>query len=534
MSTMLLRRWLLALLLAAGLGGFAQAQRDELPPAAPPDAQAAPAQPPAPPGASSTAPPAPSSAPTIARTVARSIVIGGRTLDYTASAGWLPITNARGTARASIFYTAYAVTTPAASEARPIVFAFNGGPGAASVYLHLGAMGPRRAEVGPQGAVGTPRLVDNAETWLGLGDLVFVDPVGTGLSRAEMNDGAPGDDAFWDTDSDVDAMHRFIVAYVAHASAAHGGRGRPVFLVGESYGGFRAARLADSLSKVGTLRLAGVALISPALDRGAMANDRLMPLAAMLRVPTYAAVAWYHDRVPGVGRDRASRDRFLAEAEAWALGPGLTDLAAGDTLPPGRRKQFLASYVHFTGLPPDLAAERGGVVGIGEFARSLLRDQGRTVGLYDASVTVPQRGRDPTLRGIGGPLTAAIEAYLAGELGLAMQTKYTSLNPRTNRDWMWLPRGTFGYPSAAQALREALIANHGLRVLIVHGRFDLVTPFAATSWAVAQLRLPPERRAAVRFAVLDGGHMMYLHDDSRRALIALAGELIAGSAATTP
>ncbi len=522
-----IRRWLLALALAASLGGFAQAQdsqRDE--PALP-----VPAGPPAPPAAAPAPPPAPLSAalPEVARSVARAIMLPGGPLDYTATAGWLAITHARGTARASIFYTAYTLATPA-SASRPIIFAFNGGPGAASVYLHLGTMGPRRAQVGPAGAPeGTPPIVDNAETWLGLGDLVFVDPVGTGLSRAQANDGGSGDEAFWDTDSDVDAMYRFVTDYAARYAP-----GRPVYLVGESYGGFRAARLADSLSKLSTIRLAGVVLVSPALDRGAMADDRLMPVAAMLRVPTFAAVAWHHDRTPGIGRDLAGRDRFIAEAEAWALGQGLTDLAAGDTLPPGRRKQFLATYAQFTGLPPELAEQRDGIVGIVEFARNLLRDSARMVGLYDASVTIPQRGRDPTLRGIGAPLTAAIEAYLAGEIGLASDAKYTLLNPRTNRDWMWLPRGAFGYPSAAQALREALITNRGLRVLIVHGRFDLVTPFAATSWAVAQLRLPPDRRAAVRFAVLDGGHMMYLHDDSRRALTALATEFIAGVAATTP
>jgi carboxypeptidase C (cathepsin A) len=527
-------RWLLALILAASLGGFVHAQQVE---PAPPLA-AAPAPPTQPPPATPGGPPdarAPESAPhdvarpEVARSVTRSITIGGRTLDYVANVGWVDVINARGTARASLFYTAYILATPATAEARPIIFAFNGGPGAASVYLHLGAMGPRRAVIGPQGAEGTPQLADNAETWLGLGDLVFVDPAGTGLSRTAMNDGSVGDEAFWETDTDIDAMYRFILAYVARFA-----RDRPVYLVGESYGGFRAARLADSLSKLATIRLAGVILISPALDRAAMADDRMMPLAAMLRVPTFAAVAWHHDRVPGVGRDRAARDRFLAEAESWAVGDGLRDLVAGDALSAGRRKQFLASYAHFTGLSPELAAQRDGIVGITEYARTLLGEQGRMLGLYDASVSVPQRGRDPTLRGIGNPLSAAIESYLAGEIGLVTPAKYTTLNPRTNRDWLWLPRGTFGYPNAALSLREALIANHALRVLIVHGRFDLVTPFATTSWAVAQLRLPPERRAAVRLAVLDGGHMMYLHDDSRAALTALAGELIAGGVATAP
>jgi carboxypeptidase C (cathepsin A) len=533
-STTPLRHWLLALTLAACWGGAALAQRADPPSAAPaPDAQATPAQPPGAAAPDASAAPSHSAAPPpeIARSVTRSITISGRTLDYTAAVGWLPVINARGTARASLFYTAYTLAAPP-DAARPIIFAFNGGPGAASVYLHLGAMGPRRAQIGPQGAPeGTAApLVDNAETWLGLGDLVFIDPAGTGLSRAERNDGRPGgDDAFWDTNSDIDAMGRFIQAYIARFA-----RDRPVYLVGESYGGFRAARLAESFAKLSTMRLAGVVLVSPALDRGAMADDRLMPHAAMLRVPTFAAVAWHHDRVPGVGRDIAARDRFVAEAEAWALNEGLTDVAAGDALSPGRRKQFIARYAHFTGLSPELAAQRDGIVGIAEFARSLLRDSERMLGLYDASVSVPQRGRDPTLRGIGGGLTAAMESYLSDELGLAGDAKYTTLNPRTNRDWMWLPRGTFGYPSAAQALREALVASASLRVLIVHGRYDLVTPFATSSWAVAQLRLPPERRAAVRLAVLDGGHMMYLHDDSRRALTALASELIAGSAATTP
>jgi carboxypeptidase C (cathepsin A) len=509
-----LRPWLLALLLAASLAGAVRAQQAAAPSPSP----------------AADAPAAPAASSEIARSVARAIVVGGHTLDYTATAGWLALGNARATAQARIFYTAYSLAPGAAPQAaRPVIFAFNGGPGAASVYLHLGAMGPRRAVIGPQGVEGTPPLIDNAETWLGLGDLVFVDPVGTGLSRAETNDGRPAEDAFWETDADIDTMYRFIVAYVARFAP-----GRPVTLVGESYGGFRAARLADSLSKLATIRLAGVVLISPALDRGAMANERMMPLAAMLRVPSFAAIAWYHDRVPGVGRTRAARDRFLAEAEAWALGEGLNALVAGDALSAGRRKQFLADYVRFTGLPPEVAARRDGEVGIMEFARSLLGDSGQALGLYDASVSVAQRGRDPTLRGVGTALGAAIESYLTGEIGLVVHPPYATLNPRINRDWMWLPRGTFGYPNAAESLREALISNASLRVLIVHGRFDLVTPFAATSWAVGQLRLPPERRAAVRLAVLDAGHMVYLHDEARAALTALASELIAGGAATAP
>jgi len=169
-----------------------------------------------------------------------------------------------------LFYTAYILAAPATTEARPIIFAFNGGPGAASVYLHL-ARWDHAARRSAAGRRGTPPLVDNAETWLGLGDLVFVDPAGTGLSRATMADGSPGDQAFWETDADIDAMYRFIIAYVARFA-----RDRPIYLVGESYGGFRAARLADSLSKLATIRLAGVVLISPAIDRGAMADDRMM------------------------------------------------------------------------------------------------------------------------------------------------------------------------------------------------------------------------------------------------------------------
>jgi carboxypeptidase C (cathepsin A) len=543
-----LRAGLLALLLAVALAAGGRAQvpgaggRDDgagafiAPPPSQAPAPASPAPVPAP-AAPEVAAPAPAASgpavgaalPEVARTVARSVELAGRTIAYTAQVGWLPVAHARGTARAWLFYTAYAAAPQAGEPARPVIFAFNGGPGAASMYLHLGALGPRRAALGPEGAAGPVPLVDNAESWLGLGDLVFIDPVGTGLSRAELTGGRTGDadDAFWETDADIDALYRFILAWLERH-----GRGRPVWLVGESYGGFRAARLADSLAKVASVRLGGAVLVSPALDRGTMAEDRMMPIGALLRVPTYAAVAWRHDRVPGVGRELAARDRLVAEAERWALGEGLSDLVQGDALPADRRKTFLAAYARFTGLSPALVAERDGPIGAVEFARSLLPD--RRLGLYDASVAVPARGRDPTLRAIGQPLVAAMERYLADDLGLALPGKYTGLNPRTNRDWTWMPRGAFGYPSAAEALRDALTTRPALRVLVVHGRYDLVTPFAATAFAVAQLRLPPDRRAAVRLAVLDGGHMMYLHDESRQALVALATELIARPAAAAP
>lgn len=464
--------------------------------------------------------------------VGRRFTADGQDFAYTVSAAWQPVSLLSGAAAGEIFHVAY-TRDRAAAPARPILFAFNGGPGASSVYLHLGAMGPRRAAVGADGAVppGQPILVDNAESWLSFADMVFVDPVGTGLSRiAGGDDNGEAGRAFWDVDADARAMARFVRDFLQRT----GRRESPLYLVGESYGGFRVARMARMLSEMYGIRPAGLVLVSPVLDRGAMAVDPFMPVAAMLRLPTYAAVAWHHDRVAGVARDAAARDAFVAEAERFALGDGLIAASAGDALADDRRKAFHAAMARFTGLSVEEIARRDGVIGPDVFAATLLAVSGRMLGLYDASVTLPRGDRSSGLRGLGSTLGAAIETYLRDEIGLAASGKYVPLNFQAARDWQWLRRGDFGYPNAAPRLRDALVADGALRVLVVHGRYDLVTPFASSTWAVAQLRLPPARRAAIRFAVLEGGHMMYLHDDSRRALTALARDFIAQPVPAAP
>lgn len=486
------------------------------------------AQPAAAPGAAALAAPFDSAA----RSVERRFAADGQDFPYTASAGWLAVPSTGGQTVGEIFHVAYR-RGDVGGAGRPIIFAFNGGPGAASVYLHLGAMGPRRATVGPDGVVpgSNPPLVDNAESWLGFADLVFVDPIGTGLSRAVAADGSVANGReFWDTEADARAAARFVRDYLDRI----GRRASPVYLVGESYGGFRVARLARMLPESYGVRLAGIVMVSPVIDRGAMAIDPFMPMATMLRVPTYAAVAWRHGRAAGIGRDESARDAFVAEAEAFALGDGLIAAVAGDTLPRDRRKAFYAQLARFTGLSTEETTRRDGVIGPDVFANALLADSGRALGFYDASVTGPRGDRMAGLRGLGSALAMAIESYLGEDIGLVAPSKYIPLNQDAARDWQWFRRGDFGYPNAAPRLREALVADPALRVLIVHGRYDLVTPFAATAWTIAQLHLPPARRSAVRLVVLEGGHMMYLHDESRRQLSALAREFVAAPIPPAP
>lgn len=465
-------------------------------------------------------------------TAGRRFAADGQDFAYTVRAAWQPVPSLTGAVTGEVFHVAY-TRDGAAAPTRPILFAFNGGPGASSVYLHLGAMGPRRAAVGPDGTLqpGQPMLVDNAESWLSFADMVFVDPVGTGLSR--IAGGATNSEdarAFWDVEIDARSMARFVRDFLQRT----GRRESPLYLVGESYGGFRVARMARMLSEFHGIRPAGLVMVSPVLDRGAMAVDPFMPVPAMLRLPTYAAIAWRHERVAGVGRDAAARDLFVAEAERFALGDGLIAASAGDALSVDRRKAFHAGMARFTGLSLEDIARRDGVIGPDVFAAMLLAGSGRVLGLYDASVTLPRGDRTSGLRGLGSTLGTAIETYLRDEVGLATSGKYVPLNFQTSRDWQWLGRGDFGYPNAAPRLREALIADAALRVLIVHGRYDLVTPFASSTWTVAQLRLPPARRAAIRFGLFEGGHMMYLHDESRRGLTATAREFIAQPAPAAP
>jgi carboxypeptidase C (cathepsin A) len=456
-----------------------------------------------------------------AQTTEHSIDLHGRMLRYQARAGTLSLLAGNGAVTAEVFYVAYTLRREEAPEQapqRPVTFVFNGGPGAASAYLHLGALGPRIIATSASGLFVSPpqTLVDNPDTWLNTTDLVFVDPVGTGYSRA-----AAGQESrsFWGINQDAASMGAFIRLYLAQT-----GRTRsPVFLAGESYGGFRAALLARTLQQEFGVSPNGIVLISPALEFMLVRPDQFDPLHLALELPTLAAVRLQREGIAGP----ALQER-LAEVERFALGDYLVALASG--LEEGGR---LASerVAEFTGLPLELVQQNFARISKTLFAKEFARARRNVLSSYDGTIETADIalnrgvGPDPILDGSVPVLTSVFVAYVRDELGFHTDMPYRLLNGEVGRNWDY---GTSpsrqGYAGVMGDLQRARVLNPAMRVLIVNGYTDLVTPYMTSRYLVGQVRSIPQA-TPIRLNVLEGGHMMYFRPDSRRALKEAASEL---------
>ncbi len=449
---------------------------------------------------------------------------GAESFDYSARVTMTGLGDVDGVTKANIWSIAYTRDGVEPGK-RPVTFVFNGGPGASSAYLHMGGIGPRRLITPDDGSVPTlpPRVGDNAQSWLAFTDLVFFDPVGTGWSTPALVDGKPvATSEFWGVTQDVAWTARFIRQWLNR----NGRWSSPIVIAGESYGGFRAARLASSLPQQFAVPLAGVIMISPyleaALTRG---DDRLLPLNAALRLPSFAATAWHHDRLPGIGRSIAARDAFLGEVENFALTAYLSTMALGHAADPLRQEAIMLRVAEITGLSPEIVRRHAGRISREVFVKEGL--PGRVLGRYDAAVTLPDpdpgagqaEDADPSSTLFGAALAAAVNIQLRETLKVERTASYVLLNGDANRRWDWQP----GNGSVAQ-LRAGMVANPALRVLIVHGRFDLVTPYFVSSYIAQQLNLPTSLRANLALALTDGGHMMYFHASESIRLAALAAD----------
>jgi carboxypeptidase C (cathepsin A) len=455
------------------------------------------------------------------------IGLGDRRLEYDAIAETLPLTDAKGTATATVFTTAY-LAAAAPGRERPVSFVFNGGPGAASVFLHLGALGPRVMETPANGAVPSPpvRLVDNPATWLGFTDLVFVDPVGTGFSRGEGKEENP-DKPFWEVHADIASLGAVIRLWLTR----HERWASPVFLVGESYGGFRAAMLAEALPRDVGVRVNGLVLISPALDLSALHQDERDLLAAAFFLPSYAATAAF---AHPPGRDRGWVERF-------ALSDYLVGLA-GLKGEPAPGEPFIATIAEIASVPEDIARAHRGRIPRQVFAHEVRRASGEVVSLYDGSIARPARpdedgnsAPDPLLQPAVAAYGAAFNAYVADALGYHTELPYRVLPHDVSQQWNWQGgRQGDGLGRAMSSLETALLEHPGTRVLIVDGLYDLVTPYLAPRWLVNQLAVPDAVRAGIRLRVYEGGHMMYMRPEARRLLARDAADLYAAPVAAPP
>ena len=457
------------------------------------------------------------------------IVLGDHRLEYDAIAETLPLTDAKGTTTATVFTVAY-LTDATPGRDRALSFVFNGGPGAASVFLHLGALGPRVMQTLENGAVPGPpvRLVDNPATWLGFTDLVFIDPVGTGFSHGKGKEENP-DKPFWDVRADIASLGAVIRLWLTR----HQRWSSPVYLVGESYGGFRAATLAQELPHDVGVTVNGLVLISPALDLSALHQDERDLLAAGFFLPSYAAVAAVADPARR-GLDRATVERF-------ALSDYLVGLAGlkGDP-PPG--DPFIAKIAEIIGLPEDIVRRHRGRVPRHVFAREIRRSEGEVVSLYDGAIARPARpdegregGPDPLLQPAVAAYGAAFNAYAADALGYHTDLPYRVLPHDISQQWNWRgERQGEGLGLAMSSLETALLEHPATKVLIANGHYDLITPYLASRWLVDQLAVPPAIRARIRLRVYEGGHMMYMRPDARMLLSRDAAMLYAQQGVAAP
>lgn len=461
----------------------------------------------------------------------------GGPIAYTARSEWIVI-HRKDKPVAEIFSTAYIADD--GGEARPVTFVFNGGPGAASAYLHMGAVGPRRIDFPPDGTLPAPpaRLVENAESWLAFTDLVFVDPVGTGFSRAieppQAKDGESKDDkhdptVFFGLKRDLEALGEFMSRWLST-------RGRwesPIFIAGESYGGFRGAKLARLLPEGYGIGLSGVVLISPALEFAPLNPSDYDTLPWIDKLPTMAAAALFHGRSRAFEAD-TPLDEALAAAEGFATSQYVAFLTRGASLAEQERGAILNRLADLIGLPADLVHRAEGRISMEVFVRELLRDEGKVLGLYDSTITAhdpfPDRaafaGPDPTLAGIESAYTSAINQQLRQEIGVETERDYHLLSYEVFRSWK-LDMEQHALDSnvgATDDLRYGMSLNPHLQVFITHGRYDLVTPYYTTDRIRNLMRLDPDVAARLTVSHYGGGHMFYGWEVSRVAFRSAIGD----------
>lgn len=455
----------------------------------------------------------------------------GESLAYTADASWMALRDDDDKPLADIF--SVSCTADDAGPQRPVTFVFNGGPGASSAYLHIGALGPRRVAFSDQGMPLAPptALVDNDESWLAFTDLVFVDPVGTGWSRivdrsSERKDGdnksdAPDPKAFFGVNKDLDSLTEFMIRWLS----AQGRWSSPVFVAGESYGGFRAAKLARLANERG-IGLNGTILISPALEFALLDPSDYDVLPWIDLVPTMAAAAHHHGRATALPATAAGAE-VRAEAERFATGELATFLIRGASMPAEERDVVIGRMAALLGLPPALVAQHECRISMVRFARELLRDEGRVLGLYDATATgrdpFPDRDGmawpDPTLSGIERVFAAGINARLRSELGVRTDREYHLLSMQVNKDWKvdFDQHALESQIGATDDLRYGMALNPDMKVFLTHGRFDMVTPYFSSDRIRNLLRLDDRTAGSLTVEHFDGGHMFYAWEESRIA-----------------
>ncbi|MDG2521933.1 peptidase S10 [Caulobacter segnis] len=435
--------------------------------------------------------------------------VGGKAVSYTATAGALPVRDPKNKTIAQVVYTAYTLDGPRDPN-RPVTFAFNGGPGAASVFLHMGAIGPKRVQFGAQGDAPSDSAVlkDNPYTWLDFTDLVFIDPVNTGFSRS-LVDEAETKKAFYGVEQDISYLSRIIYDWLVKNERLTS----PKYIAGESYGGFRAPRLAHKLQSELGVGVSGLVIISPLFDGSSWVGGDYSPMQWVVTLPTMAAANYER-------QGKALTAAQMGEVEAYARGEFAADLLKGWS-DPAALDRIVTKVTHYTGLPQDKVREWGGRVETRAILRELYRKEGRVGSWYEANVTLPdafpwapdQRMGDPLLEGLVAPTTSAYVDLVTRQIGWKVDDRYYALNLNVITNWD-IPNSRV---ESVGAFRRALANDPKMKVLVVHGYGDLATPYMSSKIIIDQV---PPNVAGDRLAlkVYAGGHMFYSRADSGAAM----------------
>jgi carboxypeptidase C (cathepsin A) len=439
--------------------------------------------------------------------VTNTVTIAGQRVTYVAETGMLPILKSDGTSLASVFYVAYTRAGQTDKSTRPVTFCFNGGPGSSSVWLHLGALGPRRVKMNEDGTLPPPPfgLVDNEYSILDGSDLVFIDPVATGFSRAAKEEKP---DHFFGDSADLDSVGEFIRLWTTR----HERWLSPKYLCGESYGVFRAAGLADHLRSRYGLYLNGLILVSGVLDFATIYDEPGNDLPYPLYLPAYTAAAQFHDKLPPDLQN--DLPKALAEAREFAKGEYASALQQGGSLSAGEREKIAAELVRLTGLKIQVIEDNNLRIDEGVFRKQLLHDEGLILGAYDARIT----GRDddaaaqypdfdPSDAAVLGPFSAAMNSYVRGELKFEDDLPYEIL--AGVQPWNYGVHNS--YASAGDKLASVMNQNPYMKILVLGGHCDLVCPIDTVHYALDHMQLDAAYRTNITYAEFDAGHMMYIN-----------------------